>query len=46
MNNLNLKNKAKGISTYDFSTLYTKIPRDKLKQVMNELTNFCFKTLS
>ena len=43
MDNLNLKNKAKRISTYDFSTLYTKIPHDKLKQVMNELTDFCFK---
>ena len=42
MDNLNAKNKARQISTYDFSTLYTKIPHDKLKQVMNELTDFCF----
>ena len=43
MDNLNIKNKARQISTYDFSTLYTKIPLDKLKQVMDELTYFCFK---
>ena len=43
MDNLNIKNKARQISTYDFSTLYTKIPHDKLKQVMNELTDFCLK---
>ena len=29
--------------TFDFSTLYTKIPHDKLKEVLHELTDFCFK---
>jgi hypothetical protein len=40
---LNSRNNAKTISTYDFSTLYTKIPHKKLKQVLHELTEFCFK---
>ena len=35
--------KSKTISTYDFSTLYTKIPHSKLKYVLNEITEFCFK---
>ena len=43
MDNVITKNKARQISTYVFSTIYTKIPHDKLKQVMNELTDFCFK---
>ena len=42
MDNLNLKSKVKRISTYDFSTLYTKISYDELMQVMNELTGFLF----
>ena len=37
------RKKAKTISTYDFSTLYTKIPHSKLKYVLNEITDFCFK---
>ena len=40
---LNTRNNAKRISTYDFSTLYTKIPHNKLKDVLNEITEFCFK---
>ena len=40
---LNARNNAKTISTYDFSTLYTKIPHQKLKHVLYELTDFCFK---
>ena len=39
---LNDRNKAKSIATFDFSTLYTKIPHTKLKYVLNELTDFCF----
>ena len=31
------------MSTFDFSTLYTKIPHDKLINVLNELTDFCFR---
>ena len=30
------------ISTFDFSTLYTKIPHDKLLFVLNNLIDFCF----
>ena len=40
---LNSRNNAKTIATYDFSTLYTKIPHKLLKQVLHELTDFCFK---
>ena len=35
--------KALSISTYDFSTLYTIIPQNKLKNVMRKLINCCFK---
>jgi len=38
-----MRNNAHSIYTFDFSTLYTKIPHDKLKSVMRELINFCFK---
>ena len=31
------------MSTFDFSTLYTKIPHDKLLFVLNEITDFAFK---
>ena len=30
-------------ATFDFSTLYTKIPHEKLLEVMNELVDFCFQ---
>ena len=43
INDLNKRNAAKSISTFDFSTLYTKIPHDKLKQVLNEIIDFAFK---
>ena len=39
---LNLRNNAKSVATYDFSTLYTKIPYGDLKDVLNEITDFCF----
>ena len=39
---LNRRGKAKCISTFDFSTLYTKIPHKKLLFVLNEITDFCF----
>ena len=42
MNKLNARNKAKSISTFDFSTLYTKLPHDKLLDVLNKLIDFCF----
>ena len=31
------------MSTFDFSTLYTKIPHDKLLYVLDEITYFAFK---
>ena len=34
---------AKTITTFDFSTLYTKIPHDKLVGVLEELVDFCFQ---
>ena len=43
LNKLSSRNNAKSVATYDFSTLYTKIPHDKLKFVLNEITDFCFK---
>ena len=30
------------MTTFDFSTLYTKIPHDKLSYVLNTLIDFCF----
>ena len=42
LNKINRKGKANCISTYDFSTLYTKIPHNKLVQVLNEITDVCF----
>ena len=43
INNLNRRNAAKSLSTFDFSTLYTKIPHDKLKEVLNNIIDFAFK---
>ena len=40
---LNSRKCAKSITTFDFSTLYTKIPHDKLIDVLHNLVNFCFK---
>ena len=34
---------AKCISSFDFSTLYTKIPHDKLLDVLQKITDFVFK---
>ena len=31
------------MSTFDFSTLYTKIPREKLLCVLNEINDLAFK---
>ena len=42
MKNINATGRAKSISTFDFSTLYTKIPHDKLISVLNSLIDFCF----
>ena len=42
MNDINLRKGAKDISTYDFSTLYTKLPHDDLIRVLNILIDFVF----
>ena len=43
INNLNKRGKAKSISTFDFSTLYTKIPHNKLITVLEDIVDFCFR---
>ena len=43
INNLNKHKAAKGMSTFDFSMPYTKLPHDKLLYVLNELTGFAFE---
>ena len=43
INKLNRTNSVKSMSTFDFSTLYSKIPHQKLIEVLNELIDFCFK---
>ena len=43
INKLNKRKAAKSMSNFDFSTLYTKIPHDKLLYVLNEITDFTFK---
>ena len=40
---INNAKKAKSIRTFDFSTLYTKIPHNLLKDAMKEIVDFCFK---
>ena len=42
MNGLNKRRKATSVSTFDFSTFYTKLPHDKLLMVLNSLIDFCF----
>ena len=42
MNGLNKQSKATFVSTFDFSTLYTKLPHNKLLMVLNSLIDFCF----
>ena len=39
---INRKKGAKSIATYDFSTLYTKLPHDKLVKELLKLIDFCF----
>ena len=43
INKLNKRKSAKSMSTFDFSTLYTKIPHDKPLCVLNEWNDFAFK---
>jgi len=39
---INTKKRAKEISTFDFSTLYTKLPHNDLVRVLNEIVDFVF----
>ena len=43
LNKINSKKSAKRISYFDFSTLYTNIPHDKLLKQLNDLVEFAFK---
>ena len=43
INRTNKKSSAKSISTFDFSTLYTKIPHNKLLDSLVEIIDFAFK---
>ena len=38
-----MKNNAKSISTFDFSTLYTKIPHNQLITNLSDIIDFIFK---
>ena len=42
MNGLNKRRKVTSVSTFDFSTLYTKLPHNKLLMVLNSLIDFWF----
>ena len=42
MNGLNKWSKTTSVSTFDFYTLYTKLPYYKLLMVLNNLIDFCF----
>ena len=42
MNKLNECMKVTFISTFDFSTFYTKLPHNKLLMVLNSLIDICF----
>ena len=44
INKLNICKAAKSMSTFDFSTFYTKIPHDKLLYVLNEIIDLTFKS--
>ena len=42
LDEINQKKKAKEISTFDFSTLYTKLPHDDLIRVLHQMVDFAF----
>ena len=42
LNKINVKKKAKSISTFDFSTLHTTILHKRLLKVLSEIINFVF----
>ena len=43
INKINKRKTAKHISTSDFSTLHTKLPFDKLLDILHKVVNSCFK---
>ena len=43
LRSLNKYGKARSINTFDFSTLYTKIPHDNLLEVLDSIIDFCFE---
>ena len=43
INIINRKKKAKSITTYDFSTLYTTLPHDKLIKMLCNVIDFVFE---
>ena len=43
MNKISNKKGAISIRTFDFSTLYTKIPHNLLKEALSEIVDFVFK---
>lgn len=43
INKLNKCKAAKGMSTFDFATLYIKTSHDKLLHVLNQINDFAFK---
>ena len=43
MNGLNKRRKATSVSTFDFSTLYTKLPHNKLLMILNSLIDSRFE---
>ena len=43
LSKLNEGKKARNVSTYDFSTLYTKLPHDELIKDLDEVVDFVFK---
>ena len=42
LDKINSKKQAREISTFDFSTLYTKLPHDDLIRVLHEMVDFAF----
>ena len=44
LNKINKRNNAKSISTFDFSTLYTKLPHKLLIEVLDNIIDFVFKS--
>ena len=40
---INKKKQAVSVRTFDFSTLYTKIPHHLLRDTLFEIVDFCFK---